>query len=404
MNNRMSKQKDAGPIIAARRDACLLCDTPLEPLIELPELPLTDSYCREPVPDPIPGIDQRFLYCENCGHGQLESQVSPTALYGGNYLFRTSASATARGGTHFFLSVLDQLAAERNFRCVLDLGCNDLFLLKQLDGRAIIRAGIDPVWRAREAERDDKDVLLFGADVEELDLATALPEPPDLIVCRHTLEHIGDPVAILRTLMEICDDDALILFEVPSLEPLVARCRFDQVFHQHLHYFSLASFQRLIAAAGGEYLGHWRNYHDWGAMVVALRKGLPGKAVLVPPPFARADISPRYDLFRRQMAATTRFLDLLDGPVFGYGAAQMLPVLAYHMETDLACLRTIIDDDPDKDGLGYWNLPVRVTHGSKIGGLGDASVLITAVDNVQPIMTRLLADRPRHILYPFHLI
>ena len=139
-------------------------------------------------------------------------------------------------------------------------------------------------------------------------------------------------------------------------------------------------------------------------MVVALRKGKPDSVNPEPPPFTPAEITRRYHLFRRQMASTAEYLDLLDGPIYGYGAAQMLPVLAYHMETDLACLSAIIDDDPDKDGLGYWNLPVKVIHGAKVGGLGDASVLITAVDNVQPIMKRLLADRPRHILFPFNLI
>lgn len=391
-------------LIATNRNCCLLCDRPLLPLIELPNLPLSDSYCREPVSNPISGIDQQFLYCEACGHGQLAAQVSPAVLYGSNYLFRTSASATARGGTQFFLAALDELAAGRTFRCVLDLGCNDLFLLKQLAGRAAIRAGIDPVWRGRESERDDAEILLFGADIEELDLRSALPERPDLVVCRHTLEHIGDPVSVLRTLLDVCSDDALILLEVPAIEPLVARCRFDQVFHQHLHYFSLASFQRLIMTVGGQYLGHWWNYHDWGALAVALRKGGSGDAEPVPSPFVSAQVVERYGLFQRQMSATASYLDLLDGCVYGYGAAQMLPVLAYHLQSDLERLDAIIDDDPDKDGLGYWNLPVRVTHGSKIDSLDNASVLITAVDNVKPIMSRLLANRPRHILYPLHLI
>lgn len=60
--------------------------------------------------------------------------------------------------------------------------------------------------------------------------------------------------------------------------------------------------------------------------------------------------------------------------------------------------------DDEQDALGYSNLPVRVMLREKAGSLAEASVLITAVDNVQPIMTRLLADRPRHILYPFNLI
>ena len=78
----------------------------------------------------------------------------------------------------------------------------------------------------------------------------------------------------------------------------------------------------------------------------------------------------------------------------------MLPVLAYHMGTDFSQLAAVLDDDLEKDGIGYWNLPVKVMPSNRAQDITEASVLITAVDNVQPIMTKLLATRPKHILYP----
>lgn len=82
----------------------------------------------------------------------------------------------------------------------------------------------------------------------------------------------------------------------------------------------------------------------------------------------------------------------------------MLPVIGYHMGTDFSELTAIIDDDESKDGIGYWNLPVKVISSRKIDHLLDATVLITAIDNVQPIMTKLLAQRPRCILLPLSII
>ena len=105
------------------------------------------------------------------------------------------------------------------------------------------------------------------------------------------------------------------------------------------------------------------------------------------------------------MKATSATLAELDGgKIYGYGAAQMLPVLAYHMDTDFSQLTAVLDDDPAKDGIGYWNLPVKVIPSAQARDLSESSVLITAVDNVQPIMTKLLSNRPRHIVYPFHLL
>lgn len=390
-------------VVLSRRKQCSVCNGSLDVAIDLPHLPLTDTYCREPIENPLRGIDQKLLFCENCGHGQLEAQIAPQVLYGSNYCFRTSASVTARKGTQFFLSVLDQIARGRKFKSVLDLGCNDLHLLSQLKGLADIRIGIDPVWKGKESEREDQTIILHGENIEDIDLSK-LPTKSDLIVCRHTLEHISDPRTILNMLVDASAPDALFIFEVPRFDSLIARSRFDQVFHQHLQYFSLASFIRLFESVGGHVLLHRDNYHDWGAMAVAFERSGRATSQNIQRPKMET-IRGQYKLFKEQMAATSGTLEALNGSkIYGYGAAQMLPVLAYHMNTDFSQLAAILDDDSAKDGIGYWNLPVKVFPSAQIRDLSESSVLITAVDNVQPIMTKLLANRPRHIIYPFHIL
>ena len=110
-------------------------------------------------------------------------------------------------------------------------------------------------------------------------------------------------------------------------------------------------------------------------------------------------------MFECQMATVRETLAALDGSrIYGYGAAQMLPVLAYHIGNNLDCLTAVLDDDPDKDGLGYWNLPVKIMPSSRAEDISEASVLITAVDNAQPILKKLLTNRPKHIIYPFNII
>jgi len=391
--------------VAARRKQCALCSESLETVIDLPGLPLTDTFCREPVENPLKGVDQRLLYCSGCGHGQLENQIASEFLYGSNYCFRTSTSITARKGTEFFLTVLDEVAPGQHFRCVLDLGCNDLFLLSKLKDRADIRIGIDPVWKGRESERDDSSITVYGDDIENIELS-GLREKPDLIVCRHTLEHIFNPMAVLNSLMEAAAPDALFIFEVPGFDCLISRGRFDQVFHQHLQYFSHESFLNMIEKSGGQFLLHRENYHDWGAMAMAFKRSSKEKKsrkkTLAP---SLNKIKLHYKMFQFQMEATKEALIALDGNrIYGFGAAQMLPVLAYHIGNDLGCLTAVLDDDLDKDDLSYWNLPVKIMLSSRAQDISEASVLITAIDNAQPILKKLLVNRPRHIIYPFNII
>lgn len=399
-----SKQRlESDDIVIKQRNYCSICGGSVSPVIELPKLPLTDSYSMHPDENPTSGIDQCLLYCESCGHGQLETLIAPAVLYGSNYCFRTSNSATARKGTQFFLSVIKEVAQERKFRCALDLGCNDLFLLNLLKDKAEYRLGIDPVWAGRENEREDKTIQLFGKNFEDVDLTT-LHAKPDLIVCRHTLEHIVEPKRVVQELMDIAADDAIFIFEVPGFDGLIERFRFDQVFHQHAQYFTLASFLKLLEIVGGYHLLHRYNFHDWGAMAIAFVKGsrtTPKNVKL----WAAAEIEKRYALFQKQIRSTGEVLNsYATSPLYGYGAAQMLPVLGYHLKTDFRNFIAILDDDDSKNGIGYWNLPVKILSTSKVENLHEATVLITALDNVEPIMQKLLAIRPRHIILPLNII
>ena len=81
----------------------------------------------------------------------------------------------------------------------------------------------------------------------------------------------------------------------------------------------------------------------------------------------------------------------------------MLPVLAYYLDSDLSFLEAILDDDPLKKGLYYWNLPLAIRHAKGVD-LSKVSVMITAVDNAQPILQKLLKTRPKDIFYPLSVI
>jgi hypothetical protein len=74
------------------------------------------------------------------------------------------------------------------------------------------------------------------------------------------------------------------------------------------------------------------------------------------------------------------------------------------MGTDFSGMKAVLDDDPTKNGIGYLNLPVKVMASSHAKDLLDSTILLTAIDNVKPIMTRLLALRPRHIINPLNVV
>ena len=395
--------------IVSNRKNCAICQSPsMEEAINLPELPLTGLYCtsKEELENLV--IDQQLLVCVDCGHVQLKNIFNTGLIYDETYSFRTSESAKAKMGTQFFISVLDSLTKGKKFKCVLDIGCNDLYLLRQLADKADKRIGIDPIWKGREDCREDKDIVVFGGKLEDVSSIVLKDLKPDLIVCRHTLEHIEDPRLIMDTLREISDDNALFLFEVPGFEAIIDKLRYDQIFHQHQQYFTVHSFKRLLIETGYSYLDHRLNYHDWGATTFSFQKNRDTNKTydsVTNVVFKSSEISKSYNIFKEYMIHINTLLSsLADEEVYGYGAAQMLPILAYHIGSDLSNIKVIIDDDPAKRGLYYKNLPLKIEHSLSFESLEEKSFLITAPDNIVPILTKLFHKRPKRIIIPLQYI
>ncbi len=383
---------------------CLLCGGGLIAVFDLPALPLTGLYVPDPAVDEQ-RFDQGLMLCRKCGHGQLARFLPARTLYDDSYAHRSSASPIAVAGNDVLYDFIAALGAGRRFRQIVEIGCNDLYLLKKLLSLGDAALGIDPIWRGRDGEMAP-GLHVLGGLLEDTEPAAAMRAPADLIVSAHTFEHMHDPLGALERLFVLAGDDALFVIEVPGFENLVRGRRFDQVFHQHLHYFSLTSLLGAVERLGGRYLAHRYNYDYWGGtlMLAFVRGG--GRGASLPPRRRMTATALRRGIadFRRQVRAVPRLLnDGGFGAVYGFGAAQMLPVLAYHMG-GLDRFAAILDDDPNRQGLYYpgHDVPIRPT--DAIGGFGEAALVLTAPDAARPILARMAALKPRKIILPLQML
>jgi len=392
-------------------EKCLVCENSVESVIKLPKLPLTGVYGTYKSDNKFATLDQELLLCDNCTHAQLKHTVDATQLYGKNYYFRTSGSKTSRQAAEFFVKYLNKLFPKRIFDLIVDFGCNDAYLLKLLKNRSKQLLGIDPIWKGRESDFQDEKIQVLGRKIEQIDFKKESGIIPDLIVSQHTLEHIARPKELLEMFFNISNDDTIFVFEFPCFDVLLEKFRFDQVFHEHLQYFSFQSFLTLLKQIGGELIDFTFNFDHWGALVVAFRKTTKPKTQMINklcldrfPLKNNKSIQSFFNIFCKQMEATKFALDQLKNErLYGYGAALTLPVLGYHLQIDFSGFHAILDDDPKKKGLGYINLPVEIAHPTGFD-YSEASICLTALDNRRPILKKLLNKKPRHIINPLNFL
>jgi hypothetical protein len=385
---------------------CNVCgSSSLETVFEAPSLPLTGLYILDGDTYEPPCFDQSLLFCLNCGHGQLGYLIETKLIYDKSYTHRTSTSQIAKAGNDFFYNTLKQLLHGRNIKSVLEVGCNDLYLLKkiqELNFDSIL--GIDPVWRDKDHDLSPSTQVM-GLFVEELEFGKNINIRPDLIISAHTFEHVHDFYKQMELLVRLASEEALFVIEVPCFESLIKTKRFDQVFHQHIQYTSIASMHRLIDRLGCSYLGHVINYSYWGGTLLFwFEKKSKLKSVCFE--YSVIDFSiikKSYQDFSMSMINLNNQLSNIDEEIFGFGAAQMLPILAYHMKSKLEMMSAILDDNIERINTRLPSI-APIIRLPNVEEVRDASVVITALDSSRPIIKRLLELNPRRIIIPMSIM
>lgn len=395
-------------ISVRKRARCAVCGRVLgHPTLEFPKLPLTEIFITPKPAKPVGFVDGAFHICSHCSHGQLGTIVDPRVVYSPSaYGYRTGASVTGKRANDVFISFIRSFVGKKRFRKLIDIGCSDLYVLNALKDTARERIGIDPVLKGQERKLSKGSLTVVGDLFEQADLTGLIGGEDALVLSSHTLEHIEDPSSLIERLYEATGKGSLFVFQFPYLSPLLADYRFDQIFHQHLGYFTKRSILYLIERFGGEIINFSVNYHHWGTLMIAFRKTSKRDSAREEwrshPAVRQADVKRRYDQFRSRMAMTNAYLaSIKKEDIYGFGATPMLPILGYHLRNDFSRFKAILDDDKKKRGLYYINLSVPIYLPEDVhGGFTNANILVTAYNTSRSVLPRVIHLDPKRIIVP----
>jgi len=129
---------------------------------------------------------------------------------------------------------------------ILDVGCYDGRFLSQLPSE-LIRQGvdIDALAIMRGLARDPALELVHSAFDK-----FSLSRRPEVITMFHVLEHLPDPIAVLRRLHEVAADSVRLIIEVPILEGGQTNDINGFFSVQHITHFSRSSLLNTLQVAG----------------------------------------------------------------------------------------------------------------------------------------------------------
>lgn len=185
-----------------------------------------------------------ILFCDKCFLVQTDSIIDADKLFK-DYRYMSSI-----GLSKHFNGVAKYLKEKFNLdedSSVVEIGSNDGVLLKPLLDNGIKAIGFEPAVNISKIARD-KGVDVITDYFNESTASKYLEASSvDLFVSNNCFAHIDDIKSLIRGIKSSLNKDGHFVFEVSYLKDLIQKNQYDNIYHEHIYYYSLIALNNLFA-------------------------------------------------------------------------------------------------------------------------------------------------------------
>ncbi|MEE4382494.1 MAG: methyltransferase domain-containing protein [Pseudomonadales bacterium] len=351
------RSEAAGAVLVPEGTRCPVCgNAALHGVLDLGEVPVfcnVQADSREAA-RAAPTAPFRLAGCARCGHSFNAAFRPDRVEYAPAYDSSQHHSETFRAYADALATRLVETHGVRD-GAVVDVGCGKGDLLKRICRAGGNRGfGFDASY---EGDPRPADAAGVEFHTEFFDAALAGEIAPQLICCRHVLEHVADPLAFLRELGRAlaAAPGSVLYLEVPNGALQLERRLLWDYIYEHFSYFSAASLRLALEAAGLEVLRLETGFGEQFLCAdVRLREPPPGPVEADPAsPFealmaaTAADFTERLDAWRRWRDALPEDPDAT--VLWGAGSKGVTFVNLLELVVPGPVSR-IVDQNPNKHG------------------------------------------------------
>jgi len=238
-----------------KRNNCIICGSKkLTKILDLGSHPYADTFLsEEDHNNMLPVYNLSCVMCKECKHIQTESITNPSERYNlFDYSYTSSNSSTSRNHwDNFCKSIVDKLSLDKESK-ICEIGSNDGYLLSQFRKRLGNKIfGID----ASKSMCDiaNKNGILTKCCIFNKTEASNFVDNYgefNLVIANNVYNHSDDPVSFTEGANQLLKEGGFFVFEVPYWKSTIDSKKIDQVYHEHVSYFTVRSLSNLLAMCG----------------------------------------------------------------------------------------------------------------------------------------------------------
>ncbi|MGH2395467.1 MAG: class I SAM-dependent methyltransferase [bacterium] len=257
---------------------CRICGRSVREILDLGEMPPANSLKRFPEEHEV-SYPLVVEFCDACGNVQLRDCLDSEALYR-NYLYVTPRSAMLSEHYEYLYGYLSTNGYLGSDSTVLEIGSNAGLFLQYLKPKVKRVFGIDPAVAICELANGAgiETVCDFFSPTSALDVKMRVGRP-DVILARHCFAHNSDPHEILQGVTDLLDAKGYFVVENAYLLNTIENNEFDQIYHEHMFYYSIRSMQHVLGLHDMHVVDVLMSLVHGGSIIFVAKKKMAGDGV-----------------------------------------------------------------------------------------------------------------------------
>ncbi len=255
--------------------ACRICGSRTEEILNLGSTPPANSITTS-ADAVLTAYPLALEFCEACANLQLRDCLASDDLYR-NYLYVTPQSETLSKHYDYLQNYLKSRGFISRESFVLEVGSNAGLFLKHLQPAVGRVLGIDPAENiCRLAVESGIDTVCdFFSPETAVEIANRHGKP-NLIVARHVFAHNCDPHPLVEAAASLLADGGHLLVENAYALNTIENNEFDQIYHEHMFYFSIRSVSWLLSLHGMQLVDVVMSLVHGGSVILIARRKSDG--------------------------------------------------------------------------------------------------------------------------------
>ena len=350
---------------------CKICDkNQLTEFIDFGQMPVANAFLKkENLVKPEFTYRMAVGFCKNCNMTQLmeivpyDKYIVPDENSKTNYAFFSSTSTLME---QHFAQMAEEI--EERFlgsnKKVIEIGSNDGIMLQAFSDRKNV-LGIEPSYNVAQVARGKgiETLTEFFTDGLAKKLASEKGKAR-AVLSTNVFLNIIDIHEFMRGVNSLLDEKGIFVTEDPYISNILEKGSYDQVYDEHIWYFSLHSLSNLFAQHGFEIFDAAKQDVHGGSMrVYSARKGVYNQTERVLEYLEQESqqgltqidpyiaFSQKVEKNKNKLRTLLNDLKIHGKKIVGYAAASKGTIVQNYCNIGPEILDYITDSTPAKQGL-----------------------------------------------------